>query len=107
MDLTTTLFGVVNLLGSLVLSKQVGGILLLLGVLRFTVNGDGHYLMFAGLLILLVGGNLTANETDPIETEQPEEGLNHWKVYSEVLNSDVSKLRFQFFWPQVTIEPIL
>lgn len=89
MDVTITLFGIVAILGSLIFSKQLGGVLLVLGILRFTVNGNrGHYLMLAGLLILIVGVDLTANDLDSPEAEQPVEDLNYWNGQAEIINSE-------------------
>lgn len=102
MDVTITLFGIVAILGSLIFSKQLGGVLLVLGILRFTVNGNrGHYLMLAGLLILIVGVDLTANNMDPPETEKTLEDLGYSKVPAEIINSEVFNSELWTFLPSL------
>ncbi|MHA2231904.1 MAG: hypothetical protein ACXAB4_05380 [Candidatus Hodarchaeales archaeon] len=96
MDITITLFGIVSILGSLIFSKQLGGVLLILGILRFTVNGNrGYYLMFAGLLILIVGVDLTANELDSSEVKQPADDLSYSNGQAEITNSEIISFVFR------------
>ncbi|MFQ5979842.1 MAG: hypothetical protein ACE5OZ_17060 [Candidatus Heimdallarchaeota archaeon] len=96
MDVTITLFGIVAILGSLIFSKQLGGVLLVLGILRFTVNGNrGHYLMFAGLLILIVGVDLTANDLDSSGVEQPADDLSYSNGQVEIANSESINFGFR------------
>ncbi|MFW9914213.1 MAG: hypothetical protein ACFFGZ_01270 [Candidatus Thorarchaeota archaeon] len=87
MDLTATLFGLASVLGVLLLSKQVGGLLLILGVLRFTLQGNrGHYLILVGLAILLVGVDLTATDSSPADGSQPENNISHKDTHDEIIN---------------------
>lgn len=87
MDLTATVFGVASVLGVLLLSKQVGGLLLILGVLRFTLQGNrGHYLILVGLAILLVGVDLTATDSSSEEGSQPENNISHRNIPDEIIN---------------------
>ncbi|MHA2494260.1 MAG: hypothetical protein ACXAEI_02125 [Candidatus Hodarchaeales archaeon] len=87
MDLTATVFGIASVLGVLLLSKQVGGLLLILGVLRFTLQGNrGHYLILAGLAILLIGADLTATDSSPVDGSQSENNINHRHIQDEITN---------------------
>ncbi len=63
MDLSSFFLEILWIISSMVFSKQMGGVIFILGILKFTVNEEGHYLILIGILLLLIGIDLTFTET--------------------------------------------
>jgi hypothetical protein len=51
--------------------------------------------MFAGLLILIVGVDLTANELDSSEVKQPADDLSYSNGQAEITNSEIISFVFR------------
>ena len=107
MDLVTTFLVVVNIFGSLLLSRQIGGLLFVFGILRFVMNGkQGHYLIAIGGLLFLAGADLSANEIQLESSSQ--EGMHaNWIIHFRILAEWLQELPFQIMISKCNVIPQL